>query len=357
MTLDARLRVGSLRREGPVLGFVDGSEPGPDGLRDLALRALELRAGAAPAKFPGRRLIAVFSNPSLRTRCSLEAAAHNLDIHAMTVEPGQGSWKMEHRPGVVMDGDRAEHLADAIPVLSQYCDVLAVRSFARLENAEEDRADGVLQAFLNYSTVPVVNLESALWHPLQGLADAATWLAHLGDARGAPLTLTWAPHPKALPQAVPNQVALTAALLGMNVTIAHPQGFDLDPSILGRVRGIAEGQGGSVRVVHNQDEALRGARMVYAKSWAGFSGYGRREEETARRKELSDWTVDARKMNQTDDAGFMHCLPVRRNVVVTDEVIDGARSHTTETGGLRLWTAMAVLEQIFSANGENPWSA
>jgi ornithine carbamoyltransferase len=340
----------------PVAGFLDGSEPGPQGFRSLAERALELRAGAAPQRFPGKRLVSVFLNPSLRTRTSMEAAAYNLGLHAVTLNPGNDAWKMEHRPGVVMDGDAPEHMADAVPVLAQMADLFAVRAFSKLENADEDRADPVLNAFVRYSPRPVVNLESARWHPLQGLADAATWLAHLDEVRGAPITLTWAPHPKALPQAVPNQTLMTAALMGANLTVAHPEGFDLDPQVVERISGIATSAGGSLRVTNDQKAALKGARVVHAKSWAGFSFYGRRAEETDKRMKLRDWTVSREHMALTDDAGFMHCLPVRRNVVVNDDVIDGPNSWTTETGGLRMWTAMALIERILAANGENPWS-
>jgi len=337
--------------------FTDGSEPGPAGLLSLAARALELKGGAKPEKFPGKRIVGVFMNPSLRTRTSLEVAAHDLGIHPITLSPGGEAWKLEHRPGVVMNGDCPEHLADAVPVLAEFADMLAVRSFAGLQDAETDRQDPVLAAFHRYSPVPVINLESALWHPLQGLADAATWVAHFGESlRGLPVTLTWAPHPKALPAAVPNQVALTAALAGAQLTIAHPEGFDLDPQILSRCSQVAEQTGGSVRVVNEQMEGVRGARVVIAKSWAGFSGYGRREEEATQRAALGSWTLTERQMKMTENAGFMHCLPVRRNVVVADEVIDGPRSWTTETGGLRRWTAMALLERLFAAQGENPWS-
>lgn len=328
--------------------FLDGSEYGPDGLLALARRALSLRGGATARSCAGKRVIAVFLNPSLRTRTSLEAAAQDLGAHCVVLNPGSDAWKMEHRPGVVMDRDAVEHMADAIPVLCEYGDVLAVRAFAGLADAEEDRAEPVLSAFARYANKPVVNLESALWHPLQGLADAATWLAHLGEPRGQRLTLTWAPHPKALPAAVPNQVLLTAAMLGMRVTVAHPDGFDLDPRIVARAGGLAAEAGGEVTVTHDQDAAMRGARVVYAKSWSGFSGYGRRDDEARARATLGRWTLTSRQMALTDDAGFMHCLPVRRNVVVADEVIDGPRSWTTETGGLRRWTAMALLERLLS---------
>lgn len=340
-----------------MTAFLDGSEPGARGFRSLAERALELRGGAIPEKFRGKRIVSVFLNSSLRTRTSMEAAAQNLGMHAITLNPGADAWKMEYRDGVVMDGDCPEHIADAIPVLAEYADLLAVRCFAGLKDAEEDRRDPILSAFVKHSPVPVVNLESARWHPLQGLADASTLLSKFeGDVRGKKVVLTWAPHPRTLPQAVPNQVAMTAALLGADLTIAHPEGFDLDPEIVGRVRGISEANGGSVSLTNDQDAAVSGAHVVYAKNWSGFSYYGRREEEALRRAQLGAWTVGERQMALTRNAGFMHCLPVRRNVVVTDAVIDGSNSWTTEQAGLRLWTAMALLERVLQANGEDPWN-
>lgn len=328
-------------------GIYDGSEFGADGLREIATRALALRGGAAPKRYPGKRLVSVFLNSSLRTRTSMEAAADNLGVHAITLNPGADAWKMEYREGAVMDGDCPEHMKDAVPILAQYADLLAVRAFAGLKDAEEDRQDPVLAAFERYSPSPVVNLESARWHPMQGFADAATWIAHFGgDVRGVPLTLTWAPHPRTLPQAVPNQVLLSASLLGMDVTLAHPEGFDLDPEVVTRCAALAGQHGGNVRISHDQDAALRGARVVYAKNWSGFSWYGRRDEEATARSGLGSWTVTGKKMALTEDAGFMHCLPVRRNVVVSDSVIDGPNSWTNETGGLRMWSAMAALERL-----------
>ena len=336
---------------------VNGTEPGAAGVLDLVTRALELRAGAQARQFPGTRLGAVFLNPSLRTRSSLEAAARSLGIDPMIVTPGKDAWSLEFRPGAVMDADRTEHVADAVRVLASWCDVLSVRAFAGLQDAEEDRRDTVLSAFCRYSPVPVVSLESALWHPLQGLADTATWVSRLGpDLTGQPLTLTWAPHPKALPAAVANQALLSASLMGMDVTVAHPEGFDLDPQILGQATALAGAAGGGVRVVHDQHEAMVGARVVVAKSWSGFSGYGRRAEEAAQRSTLRSWTVDAETMAATDGAGFMHCLPVRRNVVVADEVIDGPDSWVYEEAGLRLHTAMALLEALLT-RGDDSWSA
>lgn len=327
------------------MDWLDGTEPGRDGVLALVDRALALRAGAEPKQFRGARVGAVFLNPSLRTRTSIEAASAILGAHPIVLQPGQDAWGWEFRDGVVMDGASPEHAREAIPVLASYVDVLAVRSFAKLVDPDEDRADPVLGAFVSLSSVPVANLESARWHPMQGLADAATWVSHLGDVRRKRLVLTWAPHPKPLPQAVPGQVLTEAALLGMDVVVAHPEGFGLDPEVVARARGLAEAAGGSVDVVHERN--LAGADVVYAKSWGGWSGYGRREEETAVRASLSDWRLDA----VPPGAGFMHCLPVRRNVVVADALLDGPSSWVQEQAALRLWTAVAVLEAQLGGRG------
>ncbi len=332
------------------MSLIDGTEPGKGGVAELAQRALHLRAGAAPARRDGLRLAAMFLNPSLRTRASLEAAAGALGIQPIILQPGKDSWALEFADGAVMNGTKAEHVRDAVAVLEQYADMLAVRAFAGLESLQEDRADRVIGAFARYSGKPVINLESALWHPLQGLADTATWMSHLGpDLQGKRVTLTWAPHPKALPAAVPNQVALSAALQGMHVTIAHPRGFDLDPQVIERVDGLARASGGGLDITHDPDEAMHGAQVVVAKSWSGFSGYGRREAEATERDKLGHWQVTPDRMAMSEGAGFMHCLPVRRNVVVADAVLDGPASWVHETAGLRMWTAMALLERLGEA--------
>lgn len=329
--------------------LLDGTEPGSAGVRALCTRALELRAGAAPRKTPGKRVASLFLNPSLRTRTSMDVACDMLGAQMITLAPGRDMWGIELEEGAVMDGLAAEHAKDAVAVLEQMVDLVAVRAFASLTDFEADRRDVAMAAFDRYAKGPLVNLESARWHPMQGLADTATWMHHLGeDLRGVPLTLTWAPHPKALPQAVANQVLLSAALQGMDIQVAHPEGFDLDPQVLARAGAMSRLRGGDVRVTHDQKAALTGARVVVAKSWAGCSGYGRRDEEAEVRAGLGDWIVDEAKMAHTADAGFMHCLPVRRNVVVSDGVLDGANSWAHETAGLRLFTAVAALEQILA---------
>jgi len=330
------------------MNLLDGTEPGAAGVLALAQRALALQAGAAPQRTVGKRLGAVFFNPSLRTRTSMEAACALLGIHPIGIHPGDDAWAWEFERGAVMDGARAEHIDESVAVLASYVDILAVRSFARLVDAEEDRADPVLHGFVQRSSVPVVNMESARWHPLQGLADTATWLGHFGpELRGRKLVLTWAPHPRALPAAVPNQVLLSAALQGMDVTVAHPEGFDLDPEVMARATGLAAAAGGQVSVSHDRD-ARRDAEVIVAKSWSGWSGYGDREAEATRRAAARHWRVEAEDLGH---AGFMHCLPVRRNVVVADAVLDGPNAWVQEEAALRLWTAAAALEAIVGGAG------
>lgn len=335
---------------------IDGAEGGRSLLQSLVARSLELEAGSAPRQVPGSRLVTLFLNPSLRTRTSMEAAASALGAHPIVLQPGRDAWALEFVDGAVMDGTTVEHVKDAVKVLSGYADVLAVRAFAGMKDPDEDLHDPVISAFAKHASVPVVNMESALWHPLQGLADAATITNHLGsELAGEPLTLTWAPHPKALPTAVPNQVLLTAATLGMNITLAHPEGMDLAPSVVNRCADLAAVGGGGLTVSHDQQAAMRGARVVVAKSWGGWSGFEDREAEAVRRARLSSWRVNPEDMGLTDSAGFMHCLPVRRNVVVHDDVIDGPQSWVHREAHRRMWTAMALLEAMF--NKELSWSA
>jgi N-acetylornithine carbamoyltransferase len=324
------------------MSLLEGTEPGPDGVLGLVDRALALRGGAVPERFTGARVGAVFLNPSLRTRTSLESAAALVGAHPIVVQPSQDAWGWELADGAVMDGGAPEHVREAVPVLASYVDVLGLRAFAGLVDRDADRADPVLAKFAALCDKPMLNLESARWHPMQGLADAATWVSRLGDPRGRRLVVRWAPHVKGLPQAVPNQALTMGALLGMDVVVAHPEGFDLDPEVIARARGFGE-------VSVSQDPDLTGADVVYAKSWSGWSFYGRREEEAEARAAASAWRVDA----VPDGAGLMHCLPVRRNVVVGDAVLDGPASWVQEQAALRLWTAVAVLERQL---GGRPWS-
>ena len=316
-------------------------------LHDLLRLAERLRTeGPDPRLLAGRQIALLFLNPSLRTRTSMELAAASQGAHAVALTPGADAWKVELVRGVVMDGDAAEHLVDAVRVLAEMVDLIAVRTFAGLRSFDEDRAEPVLSLVAAESKVPVVNMESALDHPLQALADLQTLQQELGpDLRGVPVTLTWAPHPRALPLAVGASFLRATARMGMDVRVAAPAPFQPPEPLLAEARAMLPGAG-SITVTDDQDAALRGTRAVYAKAWAAPGLYGDPAAGAAARAAHACWTVTESKMALGDDAVFLHCLPVRRNVVVTDEVLDGPRSRVYREAGNRLHTARAVLASI-----------
>ncbi len=277
-----------------------------------------------------RTLLMIFFNSSLRTRLSTQKAAMNLGMNVIVLDINQGAWKLETERGVVMDGDKPEHLLEAIPVMGCYCDVIGVRSFARFESREYDYNETILEQFIRYSGKPVFSMEAATRHPLQTFADMITIEEYKTKARPK-IVMTWAPHPKALPQAVPNSFAEGINMTGYEFVITHPHGYELDPAFVG-----------NAKVEYDQDKALEGADFVYAKNWAAYSGdnYG---------KVLStdrSWTVDSRKMALTDNAYFMHCLPVRRNMIVTDDVIESERSLVIPEAANRVVSAQVILKEI-----------
>ena len=277
-----------------------------------------------------RTLLMIFFNSSLRTRLSTQKAAMNLGMNVIVLDINQGAWKLETERGVVMDGDKPEHLLEAIPVMGCYCDVIGVRSFARFESRAYDYNETILEQFIRYSGKPVFSMEAATRHPLQTFADMITIEEYKTKARPK-IVMTWAPHPKALPQAVPNSFAEGINMTGYEFVITHPHGYELDPAFVG-----------NAKVEYDQDKALEGADFVYAKNWAAYSGdnYG---------KVLStdrSWTVDSRKMALTDNAYFMHCLPVRRNMIVTDEVIESERSLVIPEAANRVVSAQVILKEI-----------
>ncbi len=309
-------------------------------LFDLA-RRFE-RDGIPPAK-PGRAVAGLFFNPSLRTRTSLELATAALGSHASIHDVGGGVWKLETRDGVVMDGDRAEHIRDAVgKFLSGVVDAIAVRSFADLDAPfEAHRFDPVLRAIQNAATVPVINLESAIAHPLQGLADVAAAREHLvGPAAEKTVAVTWAYHPRPLPMAVANTAVTSFARAGYRVRLVCPPGYELHDDTLAQAR-----QWSDVAVTNDLDEGLSGAHIVYAKSWGGRHEYGPNADRAARAA-VTAWRIDAQRMARGDSAAFMHCLPVRRNVVVTDDVIDGPRSLVARQARWRLFVQAAVLHEL-----------
>ena len=277
-----------------------------------------------------KTLLMIFFNSSLRTRLSTQKAALNLGMNVIVLDVNQGAWKLETERGVIMDGDKPEHLLEAIPVMGCYCDIIGVRSFARFESKEDDYTEKILNQFIQYSGKPVFSMEAATRHPLQTFADMIT-IEEYKTRERPKVVMTWAPHPKALPQAVPNSFAEGINLTDYEFVITHPHGYELDPKFVG-----------NARVEYDQDKALEGADFVYAKNWAAYSGdnYG---------KVLSmdrDWTVDSRKMALTDNARFMHCLPVRRNMIVTDDVIESPASIVIPEAANRVVSAQTVIKEI-----------
>ena len=295
----------------------------------------------------GKALGLVFLNPSLRTRASMELAAAHLGATPFVLTPGTGTWGLEWRDGVTMDGTAAEHVREAIGVLGRYADALGVRTFASLTDHDADRSDAAFQAIVAASPVPVVNLESARWHPCQALADAAALTETLGDPRGQKLVLQWAPHPRPLPQAVPNSALLMAARLGMEVIVARPEGFGLAPDVMALAHETAARTGGAVTESADRDGALAGARVVYAKAWSGALVYDDPDEEARRRAAHADWTVTEATMTHTERAHLMHCLPVRRGVVVDGDVLDGDRAIHLLQAEYRLHAQKAILEWVW----------
>ena len=278
-----------------------------------------------------KTVLLVFFNNSLRTRLSTQKAALNLGMNPIVLDINQGAWKLETGRGVVMDGDKSEHILEAIPVMGSMCDMIGVRSFARFESRDDDYNEVILNQFIEYSGKPVFSMEAATRHPLQTFADIITIEEHKTKARPK-VVMTWAPHPKALPQAVPNSFAEGMSMTDYDFVIANPEGYDLAPEFVG-----------NAKVTHNQDEALEGADFVYAKNWASYEHYGQVLNQDR------SWTVTKEKMALTDDAAFLHCLPVRRNMIVSDDVIESPRSLVIPEAANRVVSAQTVLKQILQS--------
>jgi len=294
----------------------------------------------------GRSIALVFFNPSLRTRASMQIGVYELGGNAVVLEPGGTSWTLEHREGAVMDADKTEHVAEFVRVLGRYAVAIGVRTFAALKNWDEERADPILKAFAKYSEVPIINLESAMHHPCQASADMMTIQEKLGAGRKKVL-LTWAWHPKPLPMAVPNSFALAAAQMGHDLIIAHPHGYELDDELMAEIRQKATNVGGSVSVTSKVEAAFDGVEVVYAKSWGSKAFYGAPEKDIAERAPYrGKWMVDEQKMSRSNSALFMHCLPVRRNVIVTDGVIDSHASVVIDEAENRLHVQKAILKRL-----------
>jgi len=284
----------------------------------------------------------VFLNPSLRTRLSTQRAAQNLGMNVMVMNLDKEGWSIETKDGAIMDGSAAEHIKEAAAVIGQYCDIIGVRSFPKLQNREEDYSDEVLNKFLKYAGVPLISLESATLHPFQSLADLITitevWNSKPKTVNRKPkVVLTWAPHPKILPQAVPNSFSEWMLRANVDFVITHPEGYELNPQFTSLP---FEGRSGAVKIIYNQDEALKNADFVYAKNWSSYKEYGKILSQDR------NWTITNKKMSLTNNGKFMHCLPVRRNVVVADEVLDGPNSIVIQQAKNRICSAQVVLKKI-----------
>lgn len=280
-----------------------------------------------------KTLLMVFFNSSLRTRLSTQKAGMNLGMNTIVLDVNAGAWKLETERGVIMDSDKPEHLLEAIPVMGSYCDLIGVRSFAGLENKKFDYEETILNQFIKYSGKPVFSMESATCHPLQAFADLITIEQYKENTRPK-VVLTWAPHPKALPQAVPNSFADFMNAADVDFVITHPKGYELAEQF---VRGA--------KVEYDQRKAFEGADFIYAKNWSAYAdpNYGKIIS-----KEMS-WTVNTEKMNLTNNAFFMHCLPVRRNMIVTDDVIESPRSLVIPEAANRVISAQTVIKRMLES--------
>jgi N-acetylornithine carbamoyltransferase len=311
-------------------------------LLDLARR---LERHPDPKALAGKILGLVFFNPSLRTLASFQVAMTRLGGSSIVINPGQGSWQLETRSGVVMDGNAAEHVREGIPVLAAYCDALGIRAFAEGKDLATDLAETQFRAMASLIDKPLINLESAANHPCQALADWKT-MDDLAVPRGARFVLSWAWHPRALPLAVPAAALHMAAMRGMEVIVLRPEGFALPAPIMARARQAAAASGGSVHETSERATALAGAHVVYVKEWGATDCYGDAAADRERRSALRDWCVREDWFADAPACKVMHCLPVRRNSAIADEVLDGPRSIVQREAWNRLPAQMAVLHQL-----------
>ena len=301
-----------------------------DSLQKWVKQALKIKRNPLKNKKLGKNktLGMLFFNPSLRTRLSTQKAALNLGMNVMVMNFTNEGWTLEFEDGAIMNSGASEHIKEAAEVVSQYCDIIAIRAFAGLTDKEKDNAETVLSGFLKYATVPIVNMESATGHPLQSLADAIT-MAEFKTEHKPKVVLTWAPHPKALPQAVVNSFIEMMQLQEADFVITHPEGYELNPEITK-----------DSKIEYDQNKAFENADFIYAKNWSNYIDYGKITNFNP------NWTVTADKMKLTNNAKFMHCLPVRRNVIVTDEVLDSENSIVIEQANNRTYSAQLVLQKI-----------
>ena len=313
-----------------MLNFISVNDV--ENINALVAKALQYKANlfADKALGAGKRIGLLFLNPSLRTRLSTQLAASNLGMEAIVFNVDKEGWALEFTEGAIMNGTTVEHIKDAAPVLGQYFDILCVRTFPSLQNREDDYAETVINQFIKYSGIPIVSLESATLHPLQSLTDVITIKETFKGVGRAKVVLSWAPHVKSLPQCVANSFAEWVGAWGeVDFVIAHPEGYELDEAFTK-----------NATIITNQDEALHNADYVYVKNWSSYKDYGKIIPGN------TDWMLTNNKLALTNNAKIMHCLPVRRNVELSDEVLDSSNSLVTQQAGNRVWAAQAVLAEI-----------
>ena len=328
--------------------FLDLADVGREGVLDLLKLANRLERHPEPQALAGRILGLVFLNPSLRTLASFQAGMARLGGTSFVITPGQGTWALETRLGVAMNAGAAEHIREGLPVLASYCDALGIRAFADGKDLSADLADASFRAMAALIDKPLINLESAINHPCQALADWKT-LDDVAIPERAKFVLSWVNHPRALPLAVPAAVIHMAAMRGHEVVVLRPEGYALPPPIMERARRAAAGAGGSVAETSERAAALKGAHVIYAKEWGSTSHYGDPARDLELRATLADWQVrEAWFERAAPDCRLMHCLPVRRNVAVADEVLDGPRSLVLREAHNRLLVQIAVLHRLLA---------
>jgi N-acetylornithine carbamoyltransferase len=328
--------------------FLDLADFSREEILDLLALARHLEQHPEPRALAGKILGLVFFNPSLRTLASFQAGMMKLGGSSFVITPGQGTWQLESRLGAVMNGAAAEHIREGLPVLASYADALGIRAFAEGKDLRHDLAETNFKAMASVVEKPLINLESAVNHPCQALADWKT-LDDIAVPQRAKFVLSWANHPRVTPIAVPAATVHMAAQRGMEVVVLRPEGFALPPEIMDKARAAAAASGGSVRETQDRSEALAGAHVLYAKEWGSITHYGDSAGDAALRANLADWCVrEDWFTGAAADCKFMHCLPVRRNVAVADEVLDGPRSIVLREAHNRLTAQMAVLHRLLA---------
>lgn len=306
--------------------------------------------------YAGKILTLLFANPSLRTHLSFESGMKKMGGGVNTLQLA-GSWQFEYRDGAIMNGNTQEHIKEAAAVISRYSDIIGLRNSQLITTAsthnqsskwEDLRKDEAINQLAAYATKPVINMESNMYHPCQSMADMMTMQENLGKVKKEKYVLTWVPHIKALPLATPHSQFLTPSIFGMDVVLAMPEGFSLDEEVMAVAKEKSKQAGGSITISHNQKEALKDAKVIVAKSWASLKYFGEWEKESAYRKQFEDWIIDEEKMKITNNAIFMHCLPLRRNVEVSDSVLDGPASKIIDEAENRMWVQMAIISYILN---------